>query len=83
MKVGSRPTDKQILAALKRAAGGSYAATYVVKNWLSMKEYGEFDDLNTSHVLYRLKRLEANGLVRRNNSHNLSIGYIYWEPIHA
>lgn len=65
MKIGARPTDEQILAALNRAAGGSCAATYVVRNWLADKEYGGFDDMNTSHVLYRLKKMEQKGIIRR------------------
>ncbi len=61
MKIGARPTDEQIIKALKRA--GSFSPTYEVKNWLSMPEFGGFDDLNTSHVLYRLKKLEKKGVV--------------------
>jgi len=63
MKIGARPTDDQILAALKRAGHGT--PTYVVKNWLADKEFGRFDNLNTSHVLYRLKKLEKAGKVIR------------------
>lgn len=68
MKIGARPTNEQILAALKRAAGGSYAPTAVVKNWLADREFGQFDDLRTSHVLYRLKKLERAGKVREVSS---------------
>lgn len=64
MKIGARPTDDQILAAMKRAGPGM--PSYVIRNWLADKEFGRFDNLNTSHVLYRLKKLEKQGRVKRS-----------------
>lgn len=64
MKIGSRPTDEQIIEAMRRAGPGQ--VSYVIRNWLADKEFGQFDDLNTSHVLYRLKKLEKQGLVKRS-----------------
>lgn len=64
MKIGARPTDDQILAAMKRAGQGQ--VSYVIRNWLMDKEFGRFDNLNTSHVLYRLKKLEKQGKVKRS-----------------
>lgn len=66
MKIGSRPTDEQILEAMNKYRQSN--PTYVIRNILAGKEFGRFDNLNTSHVLYRLKKLEKKGLVRRVKS---------------
>lgn len=63
MKVGARPTDKQIITAMGRYRRSN--PTYVIRNILAGSDYGGFDDLNTSHVLYRLKKLEKAGLVEK------------------
>ena len=81
MKVGSRPTDEQIIKALKRA--GRFSPTYAVRNWLSTPEFGSFDDLNTSHVLYRLKKLEKKGAVWSVKPKFYSDKHTYWETDNA
>lgn len=55
------PTDEQIISALRRAGEGS--PTYVVKNWLRSSEFGGFHNIKTSHVLYRLRKMQTRGLV--------------------
>lgn len=62
----SKPTDEQIVSALRRAGGGS--PTYVVKNWLRSEEFGGFKNLKTSHVLYRLRKMQERGLVEEVKS---------------
>lgn len=64
MKIGARPTDDQILAVMRRAGNG--VPSYVIRNWLGDKEFGRFDSLTTSHILYRLKKLEKAGKVKRS-----------------
>lgn len=66
MKIGARPTDNQIIAAMSKYRQSN--PTYVIRNILAEKEFGQFDDLNTSHVLYRLNKLQRKGLVRRVSS---------------
>ena len=66
MKIGARPTDEQILAAMRKYQRSH--ATYVIRNILSGRDFGGFDDLTTAHVLYRLRKLEKAGLVREVRS---------------
>lgn len=68
MRVGARPTDEQILAAANRYGG--WNPTYVIANILASKEGGGFDDLRTSHLLYRLRKLERAGKVKNQKTHN-------------
>jgi len=78
MKIGARPTDEQILGAMVKY-GRSYNSTAIIRNILATAEFGRFDDLNTSHVLYRLKKLERAGKVRRVNApYNV---HHFWEVV--
>lgn len=79
MKIGARPTDEQILLAMKRWHQGN--STYVIRNILAEREYGGYDNLNTSHVLYRLKKLERAGKVRRVPSSYYSGVHAEWEVV--
>ncbi len=77
MKIGARPTDEQILTAMRRWR--QVNPTYVIRNILAERDFGGFDDLNTSHVLYRLKKLERAGTVRQVKSYYRP--HLYWEVV--
>lgn len=74
MMVGARPTDEQILTVMRRWRQTN--STYVIRNILAQPEFGGFNDLNTSAVLYQLKKLERDGKVRR-------VAASYYSGVHA
>lgn len=78
MRIGARPTDDQILAAMRRVGPGM--PSYVIRNWLGDREFGRFDNLQTAQVLYRLKKLEKAGRVKRS-AHQFYADMISWDVV--
>lgn len=58
-KITAPPYEPDILVALK--SWGVFCPTFIVRNILRPK----FPGLQTSQVLYRLKKMEQQGIVRR------------------